>query len=165
MTLSKHHCFKKKILRRHEYTHHKLRCLVLLFLQPKITEWWEFIYFQYLSQRSWLASHFQVIFHRKIPVNILEFFKIIQRRKLIPCTKFCKASAETIKVECLKQVTCNTGFPSCICNVIPSVIQQSQPEANEDWHCLGFHQLKIVRFLENIWSRRIHKLGACIWIL
>lgn len=144
---------------------HKLRVLVLLFLQPKITEWWEFIYFQYLPQRSLLASHFQVIFHRKIPVNILEFFKLIQSRKSIPCTKFYKALAETIKVECLKQVIFNTGFPSCISNVIISIILQSQPGANEDWCFLGFHHPKIVRFLGNIWSRRIHKLGACIWIL
>lgn len=30
---------------------------------------------------------------------------------------------------------------------------------------LGFHHVKIVRFLENIWSRRIHELEACIWVL
>lgn len=64
--------------------------------------------------------------------------------------KFCKASAETIKVEFLKQIMCNTGFPSCISNVSLNVIQQSQPEASEDWGFLCFHHLMIVRFLENI---------------
>lgn len=83
--------------------------------------------------------------------------------------KIFKASAETIQVECLKQVTCNTGFPFCSSNVILSIIQQSQPEANEAWWFLGFHHLKIVRFLKTFGQgpsiNLEHASGSCRRIL